>query len=316
MTIELKRLTVEDRKKIEPYLNLREITSCEYSFNVLFMWSECYKTKYFMDENYIFFYHEYLEHKYVLMPICKKEYFKEAFEKVKEFFKERNLKFEMYVADKEFTKFVFDNYKDEYYITSNRNGYDYLYSGEELRNLTGKKLRKKRNHLNSFYSDYEGRFLYRRLDKRDKDDICEFVHRWEKSKEDRLGKFDEELIGVCKLIENMEELDIEVAGVFIDGKLEAFTVGSMVNNGKEVIIQVEKANDDIRGLYQYINQKFLVEEYPNVELVNREDDAGLEGLRKSKMSYYPIELVEKFKIVENNGAEKTSEDVVKLLIEE
>lgn len=299
MDIELKELTLDSREEIEPYLKLREITSCEYSFNVLYMWADCYKTKYYATDNYLVLYQEYKEHKYVLMPLCKKEHFKEAFEDIRTYFKKNDYKLEMYVTDKEFAKFAYDNYKSEYIITANRNGFDYLYSGDDLRSLDGKKYRKKRNHLNGFYRENEGRFLYRRLTKNDKDEICEFVHRWEEGKEDQLGKFEEELKGVCRVIENMERLDVRVSGVFIDGKLEAFTVGSLINDGKEVIIQVEKANDNIRGLYQYINQKFLLEEFPNVELVNREDDSGIKGLRKSKLSYYPIELVKKYTIVEN-----------------
>ena len=53
------------------------------------------------------------------------------------------------------------------------------------------------------------------------------------------------------------------------------------------VIHIEKENPEINGLYQFINQQFLIEEFPEAELVNREDDMGLEGLRKAKMTYYP-----------------------------
>ena len=63
-------------------------------------------------------------------------------------------------------------------------------------------------------------------------------------------------------------------------------------------IHVEKANPEIRGLYNVMNQQFLIHEFPNVSRINREDDMGLEGLRKSKLSYNPIELVKKYSIIE------------------
>ena len=65
-----------------------------------------------------------------------------------------------------------------------------------------------------------------------------------------------------------------------------------------VYIPIEKANPNIRGLYQYICSEFLVEVFPEAAKENREDDMGLEGLRKSKQSYNPIYMVEKYTIIQ------------------
>lgn len=54
----------------------------------------------------------------------------------------------------------------------------------------------------------------------------------------------------------------------------------------------------MRGLYQYINREFLLHAYPTAALVNREDDMGLEGLRKAKMSYNPIGFARKYSVTE------------------
>ena len=79
----------------------------------------------------------------------------------------------------------------------------------------------------------------------------------------------------------------------MDDRLEAFSIGSYNAMEKMAIIHIEKANPDIRGLYQYITQQFLIHEFPDAELVNREDDLGLEGLRTAKLSYRPHHMVEK-----------------------
>ena len=60
------------------------------------------------------------------------------------------------------------------------------------------------------------------------------------------------------------------------------------------IIDIEKANSSIPGIYQMINQQFLVHEFPQAKLVNREDDVGIEGLRKAKQSYNPIGYARKY----------------------
>ena len=64
------------------------------------------------------------------------------------------------------------------------------------------------------------------------------------------------------------------------------------------VIHIEKANPEMRGLYQYINREFLVHAFPDVALVNREDDMGLEGLRKAKMSYNPIAFARKYSVTQ------------------
>ena len=85
-----------------------------------------------------------------------------------------------------------------------------------------------------------------------------------------------------------------MGGVYIDGQMEAFTIGSYNPVENMAVIHIEKANPEINGLYQFINQQFLIEEFPEVEWVNREDDMGLEGLRKAKMTYYPADYARKY----------------------
>ena len=65
------------------------------------------------------------------------------------------------------------------------------------------------------------------------------------------------------------------------------------------IIHIEKANPDMRGLYQMINQQFLIHAFPQAEIVNREDDLGIPGLRKAKESYGPIGYARKFRVSQN-----------------
>ena len=91
--------------------------------------------------------------------------------------------------------------------------------------------------------------------------------------------------------------DTKVGGIYIDGKLEAFTFADMLKDDT-VCVHLEKANPEIKGLYPAINKIFLCEEFEDVKFVNREDDLGLENLRKAKLSYNPVELVEKYVIIE------------------
>ena len=84
-----------------------------------------------------------------------------------------------------------------------------------------------------------------------------------------------------------------MGGIYVDDQLEAFSIGSYNSKEKMAIIHIEKANPEMRGLYQMINQQFLIHEFPDAEIVNREDDMGLPGLRQAKMSYVPMGFAEK-----------------------
>ena len=176
---------------------------------------------------------------------------------------------------------------------------DYLYDGEAMRTLSGKKLHKKKNHLNAFIREYEGRYEYRRLCCSDRHEVWEFMERWRQKKADADALEDSleyEVAGIHEILKNCSSLCVRMAAVYVDGQMEAFTIGSLNERENMAVIHIEKANPDIKGLYQFINQQFLVNEFPDVALVNREDDVGMEGLRKAKMSYNPIGFARKYMV--------------------
>ena len=111
---------------------------------------------------------------------------------------------------------------------------------------------------------------------------------------------DDESVGIKKIFNKYDYLKdrLKIAGIYVDGKLEAFTMGELINSNM-ALIHIEKANPNIRGLYPYINQQFILNEFENVEFVNREEDLGIPGLRKAKLSYHPVKFVEKYTVREN-----------------
>ena len=129
--------------------------------------------------------------------------------------------------------------------------------------------------------------------------MWQFLDQWRLNKmepEEEMEELDQEIVGIHEILKNCSHVPVKMAGVYIDGKLEAFTVGSYNNLEKMAVIHIEKANWEYNGLYQFINQQFLIHEFPDALLVNREDDVGLPGLRKSKMSYNPIGFARKFNV--------------------
>lgn len=294
MALQFKDLTIDSREELAPFFDLREIKSCEYNFNVMFIWAKANSIKYAITEHYAIL-SEVMDGRFItLMPLCEEVYFGEAIEDLIAYYGENALKLSIFVTDQVFVDFVEKHYPNRFDKVTNRDFSDYIYDGEKLRTLIGNKYSKKRNHLNAFYGEYEGRYMYRTISKEDKTIVCQFLRRWKKNKDEVTEALDVELEAICRVIDHLDQLNIKCGGIFVDDQLEAFSIGSLVNKGKEAIIHVEKANEDIRGMYPLINQVFLNKEFPEVEWVNREEDLGIEGLRKAKLSYNPIEVLEKY----------------------
>jgi hypothetical protein len=90
-----------------------------------------------------------------------------------------------------------------------------------------------------------------------------------------------------------EDLNFRGGAILIDNKVEAFALGEQLNKDTAVI-HIEKANPDILGLYAAINQLFCLKTWSHMKYINREQDLGVEGLRKAKESYHPHHMVNKY----------------------
>ena len=98
-----------------------------------------------------------------------------------------------------------------------------------------------------------------------------------------------------KALDHYEELDMEGLLLLDGDTVLAFTMASFLSEDT-VDVHFEKANTDAEGAYTAINclfARYLRSKYPHIRFLNREDDMGLEGLRKAKLSYLPHHMVEK-----------------------
>ena len=296
MNLEFKEITVEDSPVMMPYYNMRKNNTCDSVFLESFIWKEFYNVRYAIwEDKALLWLMEYNGKCFSAMPLCKEEDLPGAFGAIQQYFNEElGYPLVINLADEYAVKYL-NLPEEKYFVKEQEDSRDYLYLGESLRKLSGKKLHKKKNRLNVFLRQYEGRFEYRTLGCDDKDDMWKFLDRWRIQKgEDQEEHLDYEVRGIHDILRNCCELNIHMGGIYVDGRLEAFSVGSYNKIEDMAVIHIEKANPEIPGLYQAINQMFLLNEFPNVQWVNREDDMGLEGLRKAKMSYNPADFARKY----------------------
>ena len=290
------------QKTFESYEKLRPCFMSEGHFLNQFLWESYYHTMFATDDIALYLFFEYQGEKKAFCPLCSVDDLPEAFRRMEtQFHDEWNAPLDIYLVD-DLTKNVWEQagLLTAYTWTSERDSFDYIYEAEKLKTLSGRAMHKKKNLVNSFLREYEGRFVYKTLGCGDIEEVKEFHEKWldERRHYDRFNCIDDEEEGVYRLLGNCKSIDCAMGGIRMDGKIVAYTIGSYCPSIQCAFIHIEKAEPEIKGLYNYINQQFLIHEFPDAVYVNREDDLGQDNLRQAKLSYKPIRLEEKYYIQE------------------
>ena len=181
------------------------------------------------------------------------------------------------------------HYGDDVTVEPLRNSYDYIYRRDELQQLQGKNLKAKRNHVNKFLSEHPD-FQYRDLTP-DLFDSCRLLEQlWRDGTIHDNPWYGNTIESEHRMIENVfthwHQLDMHGGAIFDDGRMIAFSFGAAVSDDTFDTC-VEKADRSIDGAFNIINQQMALHLPPQFRYINREEDMGLEGLRKSKLSYHP-----------------------------
>lgn len=179
-----------------------------------------------------------------------------------------------------------------YEVTADPDNDDYVYLAEDLISLKGNKFHRKKNHVNKFMKNYD--FSYRPLDAEIVALSLELQENWCEVRDcGENPSLMAEDMAVYEALKHYDILGFRGGAILIESRVEAFSLGEMLNPDTAVI-HIEKANPDIPGLYAAINQMFCQNAFSDALYINREQDLGLDGLRKAKQSYNPDHMVEKF----------------------
>ncbi len=174
-------------------------------------------------------------------------------------------------------------------ITDNPDFRDYIYLASDLDNLAGRKFHQKRNHIAKFHSRYNMEYI-----SVTKNDTSNLHILRQAAEELFINREDDELLdeheAIIEVLNNIEALEVTAAVIQVDGQNVAYTIGEMMSDDT-ALIHIEKADRSFEGSYSVINREFIHREFADKAIyVNREEDLGIEGLRKAKMSYNPISM--------------------------
>ena len=304
--LQFSEMRVEDSTRIAPFFYRRPNKTCDSCALDSYLWREyCDILIAEEEDKALFLLMDRDGEKYTAMPYCDEEALPVYFKRIEDYFNEvLKQPLKIYLADEEAIKFLTLEENPRYLVKEEEDFKDYLYDAEELRTLPGKRFHKKKNLVNKFKREYEGRWEYRSIYCSEKQVVWDFLDRWYQSRVKEEGNGEDtleyEIKGIHEVLQNCMSIDHYIGGIFVDGRLEAFSIGAYNPKEEMACISIEKGNPEIPGIYQVINQEFLLHEFPQAKLVNREDDMGLAGLRKAKESYNPIGFARKYMLVQKD----------------
>lgn len=286
--LDFKEIKIEDYKYFKPSCLYEQEFSCENTFLNLLVWQEAYNNMFAIEDDILFVKSGKAEKQTFFLPFGKD--FDKGMRLIQEYADTERPNF--WVQDgPRFERFK-ESYAKGYKITEVRKNFDYIYLQTDLAHLTGKKYHSKRNHINAFSKLYD--WEYRNIDKSNIDDIKVCCEKWYKENLDKADfTMGYEKNGIYKLLDNFSALNILGGAIYINGKVVAFTLGTPINSDC-FDIAIEKALTEYSSAYTLINREFAKNCLGSYKYINREDDLGLEGLRKSKLSYNPDFLLKKY----------------------
>ena len=295
--LEFKDLELEDKEIINKYLAKSQSKGSESSFTNFYMWRKSYNVKYAIYNDWLIVRSGCEKKWWYLPPYGEGDDLAGTIEEIIATADALGQKFAVKAVQEKHKDILENLFAERFEFTPERENFDYIYDAQSLRTLAGRKLHSKRNHLNYFLNNTN--YAYESLTKDNLQEALDFLEEWCGQKAcDKQKQLDDMLVcekdAIKEIFAVFDELDCVGALIRIDGKVKAFTLGEMLNKDTAVI-HVEKADHEIRGLYPAINQLFLSNNFPQASFVNREEDTGDEGLRKAKLSYYPQELLSKYK---------------------
>jgi len=285
-----KRAGIDDKKCVDLILKSSPCPTFEYNFATVFLWQQPYDLQFAIEDDMLYV-SSFEGEKSFLLP-CGHGDFKTAVDKLIDYANTRGFGANFYSVTESQKEFLEKEYPGQFLFYDDRETADYIYKSESLISLKGKKLASKRNHINRFLSENPD-WCYEDITENNINEVSKMHDKWCERADYSKDGLKNEGETVRNAIKYFRELEFTGGLIRCGGEVIAFSMGEELNKNT-YLIHFEKAFYDISGAYQMINREFAYHNCTGYEFINREDDNGDEGLRNSKLSYRPYEILKKY----------------------
>lgn len=291
--LEFERSNPQDKQWIDSVLKESRHMGCIYSFAQTYIWAEKYNTKVCRYKDALIIMGGYENPSY-MYPAGDYDV-REIIEVMRQDSRERGIEFRMEAIEEWQMEELSKAYPNGFEYTSERDSFDYIYLSSDLISLAGRKYHGKRNHISKFMRKHPD-CVYEDITPLNISECESAAVAWFEQNSDR-EDIDQELTAIKRALEHFDELCMLGGMLKVDGKVVAFTIGERLN--KDIfVVHFEKALKGYEEAYTVINNRFAAEHLSDYKYINREEDMGIEGLRKAKLSYYPHILLKKYRACE------------------
>ncbi len=301
MEPEWKELTLSDKAIIDAFYEKEQTRNCEFTFANNYLWKPFYPIFFGVVEECLVFLTDEADLS-VSFPMGNRDEAKvrRAIVVLEDYFVQKGKPFQLHLVSPEQFARLEQWFPGRFQIDYDRDFADYLYEGDKLRELTGRKLHNKRTHINKFLKLYPD-WQYEAITAANREECERMLQEWWRINQVESGEKAEEFQVVGHALKLMEPLELQGGLLRVNGKVVAFAIGEPVSKDTYVV-HFEKAFANVEGAYTMINREFARHAAAGYAYINREDDAGADGLRQAKLSYDPCRLLEKGLVTRRDGS--------------
>lgn len=290
-------LSLGDKEKIDRFVYAENSRSADFNFGNMFLWDDTYKQMVADSDRHLITMCCNGAHPVFPFPIACED-LTGAVNEMREYAQANGFPLVICGVEEQHKSLLEQAFPGCFAFENEREYADYIYDIERLISLRGKKLHGKRNHVSRFEREHPD-WHFDALQPEHRGDCMALFDAWAESAEDADGSIAGERKAIELAFDYYDLLGLLGGALFTDGKLVGFSIGEKCC-ADTVNVHFEKARADIEGCYPMVNREFVKlvrQRWPEINYVNREDDMGLDSLRKSKLSYHPDILLEKYEAV-------------------
>ena len=290
--MDFKPLGLEHIDLLRPYFANNFCRICDCTIGGTFIWRDLFKTEYAIVDQILYLKVKYLTGDIAFTPPrgepCVE---KETYDRIAAYCRDIGSVPRLCAVSEhrlERIKACYPNAK----AYTDRAWTDYLYQSDDIKNLPGRKFSGQRNHINRFLRDYPN-WTFEPIDSSNLKDVRNFFDGYAKEHVKDYPAYDEGNIKTLEVLDNMDKYKLFGATLKVDGVVVGAALGEII--GDTLFVHIEKSLTEYTGSYpMLVNQFAKMFAVGDATLINREEDDGVEGLRISKLSYHPSELLDKY----------------------
>jgi len=291
--IDFKTIEIQDRPIFQKYILQNNCATCDWTFVDLFCWQHYYKMMWAEVNHWLVIRCRINGERrigYMVLPESHQQHYSEIVPLLaQETEGQGHLLLLTNLKESECAR-LHEHLPDRFICDENRDWEDYVYNLSDLQELKGRKYAPKRNHVHKFVANYA--YRYETLTPALFDDCIRLENEWRSKHSGNVDDLSAEQQAIRLAFEHYEDLELFGGVLYVNDEIIAFTYGSELNSNT-FCTHIEKADIDYDGVFPMINYLFAQHLPSKYTYINREEDMGMDGLRKSKLSYFPARMEKK-----------------------